>query len=100
MGKSIWERIIEFVYLCYTKYIKQVGSGLIMGGIGGYNISFAGIPPELAHSWIGIWAWIKTVFFAFSSSLATGYAALLIERHKEKKNPRNDTRLKRKNRAA
>ena len=71
-----------------------------MGGIGGWGICVANVPHELMATWLGLWVWIKTLFFAFSSSLATGYAGILIERMKEKKNPEPQPRIKRKNRAA
>lgn len=92
MESNIWIKFLRFIYTSYTKRFKESVSGLVMGYIGGRNICWVDIPPELVHTWIGVWAWIKTVFFAFSSSLATAYAAYLVEKHKENKRKRPESR--------
>jgi len=86
MESSILYRLATFIKESYTKRIKEVASGLFMGGFGGYNIFFADIPEPLKHTWIGTWLWVKTIFFAFTSSLATAYGAYIIENFKKKRN--------------
>lgn len=100
MEPNLLSRLATFIKESYTRRIKEVASGLIMGGIGGYNIFFPKLPPELIHTWIGVWLWMKTVFFAFSSSIATAYGAYLIEKHKNKKNERPKKRQKNNGKAA
>lgn len=99
MEPTIWGAFTRFVKESYTKRIKVAGSGIFMGLITSNNLLFAG---ELANM-VGPFWWvvkgIGTVVLAFSTSLATSYASMLIEQYKEKKS-QNRIDKKRKDRAA
>ena len=82
MEPDIWTRFVHFVRDSYHERIKQTASGLFMGFIAANNLLFSG---ELANL-VGIFWWIikglSTVILAFFTSLATSYAAYLIEKNK------------------
>lgn len=99
MEPDIWEKFIRFVKESYTQRFSHCFSGIICGFIGARSLLYSGAAAEL----VGLAWWIVkgigTVALAFSTSLATGYAGLLLERLKEKKSPDKANTLKRKNRA-
>ena|ERR1700740_440590 len=100
MEPNVITRLVLFIKTSYSKYLKESLSGLFMGGFGGYSIYFGNVPHELIQTWIGLWLWVKTIFFAFSSSIATAYGAYLIEKHKKKNNERKGPRRRQKDKAA
>lgn len=99
MERSIWAKFAEFIQACYTKHFKENLAGIIMGYIGSRSVLFINVPPELMHTWIGVWIWIKTVFTAFTAGLATAYAGYLVEKYKENQKKSPQTKRKR-NKAA
>ena len=101
MENDIWTRLANFLRASYTNRFKENMAGITMGYVSSRTFLFNAVPPELMHTWLGVWIWMKTVFFAFTSGLATSYAAYLIEKHKEKKSPpTNGSLRKKRNRAA
>ena len=98
MEQSYWSRFTQFVKDSYTQRLKQSSGGLFMGLITANNLLFAGVLANLVGPLWWIFKGICTVFLAFFTSLATSYAAYLIEKHKE--NQKKSPTTKRKNKAA
>ena len=88
MENSIWSRIIRFTRDSYTLRLKESLSGLGVGYFGFRPLFFDSIPPELLHTWIGVWAWIKTILSAYLASMATSLGAHHVELLKKKRNER------------
>lgn len=93
MESSVWNRLVKFIRDSYTTRFKQASSGVIMGFIASQHLLFAGFMADLVT--VGWWVFkgICTVILAFFTSLATSYAAYLIDQYKLKKDA---TRKKRK----
>lgn len=89
MESSIWHRLWSFIKGSYTEKFKFAFPGIIIGFYGGKSLFFSGLAAEVVTILAYAVKYIGTVFMAFSSGLATAYAAYLIERHKEsqKKSP-------------
>jgi hypothetical protein len=85
MESNIFERFIYFVRESYTKRFSHCFSGILCGFIGARGLLFSGAMSEL----VGVGWWILkglgAVVLAFTTSLATGYAGLVIERMKRKR---------------
>jgi hypothetical protein len=93
MESSIWDRIKNFIRESLTQKFKAFLPGCIMGFIGSKSFLWNGVTLEVATY---ILKFIATVIMAFSSGLATSYAALIIDRLKNKKNVTPQRRRKRK----
>jgi hypothetical protein len=86
MESSLWERFKQFIQDSFTEKFKYCLPGCIMGLFGARNLLFSGVPAELVTLGAYTIKYLGTVFMAFGSGLATSYAALIIERYKNKKN--------------
>jgi hypothetical protein len=86
MEPSPWTRFIAFIKDSYTARIKHAFSGVLMGFIAGQHLLFAGALADLVTAGWWIFKGISTVVLAFFTSLATSYAAYLIDKHKNKNN--------------
>jgi len=80
--------LASFIKASYTERIKQSLSGFGLVGFSVYPLFFDKIPPELLHTWIGVWAWVKTILSAYLGSLFTSLGAYHIELIKKKRNER------------
>jgi hypothetical protein len=89
MENSLWHRFVQFVKSSFQEKFKVFLPGAIAGLFGAKSLLFAGLPPEAVTFGTYVLKYIGTVLMAFSSGLATAYAAFLIEKHKEnqKKSP-------------
>ena len=95
MEPSILSRLWAFVKLAYTAYIKQTLAGACLVGFSVWPLFFNSIPSELRHTWIGIWAVMKTIISAYLGSMATALGTHHIELYKNRKNePRKRKRDK------
>lgn len=100
MEQSIWSVFCRFVKESYTKRLRIVASGLFMGLISSNNIFFAGFMASLVGPLWWVIKGIGSVVLAFSTSLATAYAAYLVETHKNKKNEKRQKKNQRGSKAA
>lgn len=82
---NLWTQFTHFVKDSYTERIRQTSSGVLMGFIGAQHILFSGLLANLVSPLWWLIKGIGTIVLAFFTSLATSYAAYLIERHKESK---------------
>lgn len=86
MEPSYFTRFIAFVKSSFQEKFKVFLPGAIVGLFGAKSFLFAGLPSEMVTFGAYALKYIGTVIMAFSSGLATAYAAYLIERYKEKQN--------------
>lgn len=86
MEPSIFARLAAFFKAAYTTYIRQAITGAGLVGFSVYPLFFNSIPPELLHTWIGIWAWIKTLASAYIGSVLTALGAHHVDLYKKRKN--------------
>ena len=93
MEQSIWSRFTDFVQQSFTQKFKAFMPGVFMGFIGSKSILWDG---EVGTVVIYILKAILTIIMAFGSGLATSYAALIVENHKNKKNGNQQKGRKRK----
>ena len=98
MGNSLWQRFRAFVQDSFTQKFKYCFPGICMGFVSARSLLFSGLPAELVTLGSYILKYAGTVVMAFSSGLATSYAAYLIEKHKEHK--KKDTTTRKRNKAA
>lgn len=85
MESSIWEKFKIFIRESLTQKFKAFFPGCIMGFIGSRSLLFSGLPAEMVTVGAYVLKYIGTIIMAFSSGLATSYAAFLIEKYKNKK---------------
>jgi len=88
MEPTIFDRLWAFIKRAYTVYIRQTLTGLGLVGCSVYPLFFNHIPHELLATWIGIWAWVKTILSAYLGSLATALGTHHVELYKKKRNER------------
>ena len=89
-------RLIAFVKSLHSQYATQSTSGFVLGGVLGYVNYFGHIPDVLIHSWIGIWLWIKTIFWAGSSSVVTSLGSKLVDHYWKKRQKKSPPERKKK----
>jgi hypothetical protein len=96
MEHSIWRRLKCFIQESLSEKFKVFFPGMCMGFFGAKSLLFSGISAEMVTFGTYVLKYIGTVIMAFSSGLATAYAALLIEKHKErqKKSPIDSVKRK------
>src|ERR1700749_247835 len=71
MEPSLFARIVKYIRELHSQYATQSTAGFMLGGTLGYINYFGHIPDTLIHTWIGVWLWLKTMFWAGSSSIVT-----------------------------
>lgn len=89
-SNSYWARLIALFKSLHSQYATQSTAGFILGGGLGYANYFGHIPDVLIHSWIGVWLWVKTLFWAGSSSVVTSLGSKIVDHYwakRQKKNP-------------
>jgi hypothetical protein len=96
MGTDIWERVRCFIQDSYSKKFKFSFPGCIMGFIGAKSLLFAGLPAEMVTIGAYVIKYMGTIIMAFSSGLATSYAAYLIEKFKNKDNVKQPQKRRKK----
>jgi hypothetical protein len=97
MEKSIWDKFVRFIRESFSEKFKYCFPGCLMGFWGAKSLLFAGLSSEMVTIGAYILKYIGTVLMAFSSGLATSYAAYLIEKHKNKKDE-SQTRTRKRSR--
>jgi hypothetical protein len=85
MEHSYFDKFIQFIKQSLTQKFKVFFTGSLMGLFGAKSLLFSGLSSEMVTFGTYVAKYIGTVIMAFSSGLATAYAAYLIDRHKEKK---------------
>lgn len=96
MERSIFSKLWAFIRASCTTYLKQAIAGAGLVGCSVYPLFFNPIPPELHHTWIGVWAWVKTLGSAYLGSLLTALGSYHIELYKNKRNEKSSGKRKRK----
>lgn len=94
MEPTYFERFLAFVKGSFQEKFKVFLPGAIVGLFGAKSLLFAGLPDKMVTIGAYIIKYVGTVIMAFSSGLATAYAAYLIEQYKKKK----DVKIKQKKR--
>lgn len=100
MEPSYWGRLAHFIKESYTQRIRQAGSGILMGFVGAQHLLFSGVMADLVGPVWWIIKGVGTIMLAFFTSLATSYAAYLIDVYKENQKKRPVGQKKRKDKAA
>lgn len=67
-----------------------------MGGGLGYAFYFGNVPDTLLHTWIGVWLWVKTLFWAGTTSVVTSVCTKLVDKYFEKRGKRKPPHKKKK----
>ena len=96
MEQSIWERLKNFIRESLTQKFQAFFPGCVMGFIGSRSLLFANLPAEMVTIGAYVLKYIGTIIMAFSSGLATSYAAFLIEKYKNKKNVKQSQKRRKK----
>lgn len=99
MEPTLLTRIIQFIRQLHKEYAAQSTAGLLLGGGLGFINYFGNIPDVLIHTWIGVWLWGKTIFWAVTSSIATSIGSKLVDQWWEKRQKKAPS-TKKKKRAA
>lgn len=92
MERNIWDAIVNFFRreIHSTYKVQAIGSFILGGGLGFFNY-FHDIPHSLLQTWIGVWLWIKTIWWASSTSIITTLCSKLTthywDKHQKKSPP-------------
>jgi hypothetical protein len=97
MEPSYFTRFIQFVKSSFQEKFKAFMPGCIMGYIGGQHVLFSGITISMVEYGI---KFIGATAMAFSSGLATAYAAHLVDKYKNKNNEQPKRRRRKGDKAA
>lgn len=100
MEKSIFDRLWAFIKAVHTTYIRQAIAGAGLVGCSVYPLWFNHIPPELIHTWVGIWAWVKTILSAYLGSYFAALGAHHVELKKNKKDGKSSQKKSQNGKAA
>ena len=92
MEPTIIERLWAFTKAAFTKYSRQSLTGAGLVGCSMWPIFFNHIPVELRHTWIGVWALMKTVGSAYLGSMGAALGSYHVDKLKKKRNenPKKD----------
>ena len=100
MEPHIRDRFIQFIKSSFQEKFKVFLPGALVGLFGAKSLLFAGLPDKMVTLGAYIVKYIGTVIMAFSSGLATAYAAYLIEEHKKKKDVKRSQKKRQNGKAA
>jgi hypothetical protein len=100
MEPNIWGKLKSFIQNSFSEKFKYCFPGCIMGFWGAKSLLFAGLGSEMVTIGTYILKYVGTVLMAFSSGLATSYAAYLIEKFKTNSNVKPTQKRRKGDRAA
>jgi hypothetical protein len=93
MEPNLWSKFVQLVKESFSSKFKAFFPGCIVGLLSAKSLLFAGLASEVITFWAFLVKFVATVVMSFGSGLATSYAALIIERYKNRK--QNVTRSQR-----